>query len=919
VRVPALRGFAGLARIDLRQRERILVAFHSGSKDLLDGYVDEVLKVDPELGLVAVSEFRPKQGEWIPFFPGRTFRQNLARIRDGLRGREVVYSALILEPGKPYWMMRLMAALQAPTRILAYNETLTHFRVHPRSIGAIVKYWRWRLRNLAYAQTHAGGWLFTTLWRIYHPLSLRRPIVYELVRLSGWLGRRKKALLPRRHIEVGTEAGLDGVSVVIPSRNGRDLLERLLPGLQRELDEIRSEIIVVDNGSTDGTESGFRGVRFVVSPEPLAFAEAANRGIAAARYRYVLLLNNDMLLERGFFPPLLAAFRSIPNLFCATAQILFPFGRRREETGKAVIPPEGKPEDFPVRCLEPVEGEDLSYVLYGSGGCSLYEARKLRALGGFSTAYQPAYVEDLDLGYRAWQQDWPTVFVAGAKVYHFHRSTTSRYYGEDELRRAVERHYLRFVAKCVSDSRTAARLWRQATWRLNLIAGREPAPNWAYATLRQGLRAFRWSEAAPNPCSDEERFLALTSGKVGVFPGRLRRGWRTVIVASCYLPFPLAHGGAVRIYNLMRQAARNYDLVLMAFRDELAPVPAELLDICAEVVQVEREGTHLRPLNDRPDVVEEFDSVAFRGALRAMTAKWDPVVVQFEFTQMAQYAGDCDGVATILVEHDITLDLYRQLQRENPSWETAQQLKRWERFERDAWNKVRRVVTMSERDRRMVEGVRTNVLENGVDLERFQPRCCEPEPGRMLFLGSFQHLPNLMALEFFLRESWPRLRGGGARLHVIAGKRHEHFLDIHRDQVRLELDQDGIEVEGFVADVRNAYARAEVVIAPLLASAGTNIKILEAMAMGKAIVTTPAGINGLDLNDGDEVLIAESGAEMAERIERVFVDAELRRDLGATARRRVERDFSWDVIGEKQDELYKELITYYRGRRSRGN
>src|SRR5262249_42884938 len=137
---------------------------------------------------------------------------------------------------------------------------------------------------------------------------------------------------------------------------------------------------------------------------------------------------------------------------------------------------------------------------------------------------------------------------------------------------------------------------------------------------------------------------------------------------------------------------------------------------------------------------------------------------------------------------------------------------------------------------------------------------------RLLFIGSFAHLPNVLAVDFFLREVWPAVKAKGATLHVIAGSRHEYYLDRYRDRVQPELTQPGIEIEDFVADVRPAYERATLVVAPLIASAGTNIKIMEAMAMGKAIVSTPAGINGLDLVAGKDVLVAKTGAEMADAI-----------------------------------------------------
>jgi glycosyltransferase involved in cell wall biosynthesis len=117
-----------------------------------------------------------------------------------------------------------------------------------------------------------------------------------------------------------------------------------------------------------------------------------------------------------------------------------------------------------------------------------------------------------------------------------------------------------------------------------------------------------------------------------------------------------------------------------------------------------------------------------------------------------------------------------------------------------------------------------------------------------------------------------------------------------------------MELEGFVADVRPAYERATVVVAPLVASAGTNIKILEAMAMGKAIVSTPAGVNGLDLAPGSDFLLAHSAAEMAAHIETLFTDVSTRRRIEAAARARVERDFGWAAIARRQSALYRELI-----------
>jgi glycosyltransferase involved in cell wall biosynthesis len=266
---------------------------------------------------------------------------------------------------------------------------------------------------------------------------------------------------------------------------------------------------------------------------------------------------------------------------------------------------------------------------------------------------------------------------------------------------------------------------------------------------------------------------------------------------------------------------------------------------------------------------------------------------------MAQYAADCKPARTILVEHDITYDLYAQMLTRDLSteddWENRRQYERWLRFEREAWGTVDCVVTMSEKDRAEVPGA--VAIPNGVDLERFRPSTTEPEPRRLLFIGSFAHPPNMLGLQFFLRDVFPKLES--VTLHVIAGQRHQRFWDLQHPHV---------EVEGFVADVRPAYERATLVIAPLVASAGTNIKILEAMAMGKAIVSTEAGINGLDLDRKADVIMANTAGDMAAAIKRLLDSLEERRMLGRKARQTAEGRYGWDAIAMEQKRLYSRLL-----------
>jgi GT2 family glycosyltransferase/glycosyltransferase involved in cell wall biosynthesis len=862
----------------------IKVLFTSGSDPVVALVTERFRAIFPELPLVVVSEFPVTDAEWIPYHIRRSWSENRDLIQARLAGRRVRLSAVILEPRIPHWRLRALGFVTAPLHFLAFNETGEHFMLRPRSLPTIVGHVVWRMKNLVRSQRQTESSTYRAMEWLRKPEKFRLSMLYRRAMARGRTLARSRPVKPAQ--QVAESRRPRGVSVVIPSRNGRGLLENCLPGIQDA-----DEIIVVDNGSDDATAEylGKSWPKVLVehSPQPLAFAAAVNRGIHRARFAHVCVLNNDMQVEPGFFEALRRPFETVPDLFCSTAQIFLPEGRRREETGKTVMNPAPGVTEFPVRCDIPLEGEDHSYVLYGSGGCSLYDAAKLEALGGFDEVYQPAYVEDLDLGLRAWLRGWPSVYCADARVLHEHRATTSKYFSAEELDRALEVNYVQFLARAVGDPDTFSRLWQQNVLRLKALE-REVA-----------LSAAAHQPTVPVPPGDM-RFLDLVNGDVAVFPGRAASGKPVILVASPYVPFPLSHGAAVRIYNLMRRAAADFDLVLVAFTEESQPVPQELRDICTEIVTVRRAGSHALPSRGRPDTVEEFDTPAFHAALRQTIAKWNPGIVQLEFTQMALYVPDSSPARTVLVEHDITYDLYAQmLATGSDDWEIRRQHQLWTSFETAAWRQVDKVVTMSEKDRELIAGA--VAIPNGVDLDRFRPSSEPPEPRRLLFIGSFAHRPNVMALEFFLRDVFPRLEN--VTLHVIAGQRHERFWDLQHDPLHT-----GVEVEGFVSDVRPAYQRATLVIAPLVASAGTNVKILEAMAMGKAIVSTEAGIHGLELERGADVIVTDSAETMAGAITRLLEAPAERVAIEAHARQTAERVYGWDAIAREQKKLYESLL-----------
>jgi glycosyltransferase involved in cell wall biosynthesis len=405
-------------------------------------------------------------------------------------------------------------------------------------------------------------------------------------------------------------------------------------------------------------------------------------------------------------------------------------------------------------------------------------------------------------------------------------------------------------------------------------------------------------------------------GNVAFSPAHRREfrdGKPRVLVVSPYLPFPLSHGGAVRMYNLCRALSHEVDFVLACFREAGEAVRYdELHEVFREVYVVDADEKFV---DDRvPNQVAGYRNTAMAELVRRLCLEHRVDIVQLEYTQMAEYRDHTGAVPLVLVEHDITFTLYDQLAQFSPDPKAKTEYLQWLAFEREALQCSNAVWTMSERDRETALKFgapprSTVVVPNGVDLDRFQPAPGQGRGSTVLFVGSFRHLPNLLAFEALRETIMPSLWRAcpDAKLHVIAGPDHERAARLAGKSALLAPDL-RIVVQGFVDDVRAAYRDCDVVAIPLPLSAGTNIKVMEAMACGRAIVSTTSGCQGLGLRDETEVLLREIGPAFATAIERLLRDEQLRATIACQARQTVEHRFGWDSSAREALRSYDALL-----------
>lgn len=719
-------------------------------------------------------------------------------------------------------------------------------------------------------------------------------------------------------------------SIIILSWNKKELLGECLDAVLRAVavEGGDHEVILVDNGSTDGTQDHVRvhypQVRLIELDRNYRFCRANNIGVRCARNEVVVLLNNDVIVEPGFLAPLLDGFKQ-PDVFAVTSQIFnYDQSKSREETGKTF-------GTLVFGCMHVghTPPNDLDHrrgyvpVFYAGGGSSAYHREKFLGLGGFDEIYYPGYVEDADLSYRAWKSGFRVLFCPASKVVHKHRSTNVTKLGNRKIDYLIARNLFVLFWQNVTSPRLFLKHLVQLPLRISLDLSRG-----RFAILRAFLGAvvklprILWHRVAAGKSarlSDEETLAAIDTWFLYrhkyVMNGHAGRPPRKILLISKRLP-KLGFDGSWILVNLIQGLSVKHDITLLSFMEteEEKPHAEYLKRFCKEVRTVT-----LYPYSDQLKSSFLFSKILaaihacllMRKEVLSQLKKEDFDLIQCEYLHTLNFIPNLRMFPSLLTHHEV-LSLARERSFRNARGvpQRLSRLVKWKAtavYEKRICRKVKSIVALSTVDQAYLR-LRLKVPEprlarTGVDTRYFQPSPgVEEISGSMVFVGYFKHPPNVEALHYFFRRIWPRIQEAvpGANITIIG-----RFAP---PEVLAYSQRDVVTFADFVPDLRPYLQRHAVFVSPIVSGAGLRGKILEALAMGRAVVATRRSVEGYPFVHGQELMIAENAQEFSQHAIELLRDPARRALLGQRGRAKVEAEFDSTGIAETYELLHSELF-----------
>ncbi len=405
-----------------------------------------------------------------------------------------------------------------------------------------------------------------------------------------------------------------------------------------------------------------------------------------------------------------------------------------------------------------------------------------------------------------------------------------------------------------------------------------------------------------------------------------------ILFLTPQLPYPPQKGTALRNWGLISGLSQRHTIAVLSFLDpgQTPEVAGPLAAACRVEIVPPPARTFRDRLRDmfttsRPDMVLRLASDEYARRLANWLAREPFDVIHIEGIEMAPYLDVIkplrgglgrggSGALVVFDDHNCEYLLQQRAfftdLRAPARWPgAAYSLVQWlrlRRYEAQVCRRADRVLAVSEADavalRRLVPNLTVTVTPNGIDTRAYRPETPSTNgqipANALVFTGTMDFRPNVDAVLWFVGEVLPRIQAEEPDARFLAvGQRPHRRLDALRNNLAVTLT-------GWVADTRPYVAAATVVVVPLRVGGGTRFKLLEAMALGKAVVATRLGAEGYPVTDGRELLLADSPADFAAAVVALLRDPQHREALGRAARAFVEERYDWRVIVPQVERVY---------------
>jgi sugar transferase (PEP-CTERM/EpsH1 system associated) len=397
-----------------------------------------------------------------------------------------------------------------------------------------------------------------------------------------------------------------------------------------------------------------------------------------------------------------------------------------------------------------------------------------------------------------------------------------------------------------------------------------------------------------------------------------------ILLVTSNLPYPPITGEKIRVWHLLQRIAQCHDITLLSLLDAASEIRflPHLQRYCARVETVVKQRRRPRGrlllhllktmLKGQPprNSIAYYEEMQRKVREVANTQSFD--IIQIEQSHMAPYIEfmvDADSAARLVTLHNAGAIQYKRILEVESSlrgrfgaWLDWLFLRHWEpTYVARHFDKCIVVSPMDEALLRQANlALDTVVIPNGVDTAQYDPLPEVPASKDILFIGKMSYVPNADAAIFLCHEVFPLIKQQmpDTRLLIVGQSPPE--------AVRTLASEDVI-VTGYVKSVFPYYHQALVSVVPLRAGSGTRLKILESMAVGRPVVSTALGCEGLAVTHGENILIADEPADFAAQTVRLLSDAELRQRLVINGRRLVETTYDWQVIAQQLLQIYDEV------------